>query len=294
MMALPQQLDEAKALAGRLLANQLRHTEPGSFGEAEFRVFSQFGDDGLIQYLVQRLRIAPAERRFIEFGVEDYTEANTRFLLVNDNWSGLVMDAGEAGLARLRAEPLYWRHDLTAISAFIDADNIDRLISQAGFGGEVGLLSIDVDGNDYWVWERIECTHPAIVIVEYNAVFGAQHAVSIPYQPAFRRGAAHYSHLYWGCSIAALAALGARKGYALVGCNSAGNNAYFVRRERLGTLRERRPEEAYVESRFRESRDQAGRLSYLSGGARLQAIRELPLELVGAGRRATIAELYRL
>jgi len=226
--------------------------------------------------------------------VEDYAEANTRFLLVNDNWSGLVLDADPRRIARLRAETLYWRQDLTALAAFIDADNIDRLIAGAGFGGEIGLLSIDLDGNDYWVWARIECTRPVIVIAEYNSVLGAEHAVSIPYDPAFRRGAAHFSNLYWGCSIAALAALGARKGYALVGSNSAGNNAYFVRRDRLGGLRELPPEEAYVESRFRESRDRAGALSYLSGAARLRAIGELPLEQVETGRRATIAELYRL
>ena len=294
MMALPQEIADAKVLAGRLLAHQLRQSAALELRDAEFRVFSQFGDDGLIQYLVHRVGIRHEERRFIEFGVEDYAEANTRFLLVNDDWRGLVMDASARNMRRLQDGPLYWRHDLTARAAFIDAANIDRLIAEAGFGGDTGLLSIDLDGNDYWVWERIECTRPVIVIVEYNSVFGAEQAVSIPYDPAFRRDAAHYSHLYWGCSIAALAALGARKGYALVGSNGAGNNAYFVRRDRLAGLRELRPKEAYVESRFRESRDRSGGLSYLSGAARLQAIRELPLEVVDAGRRATIAELYGL
>src|SRR5262245_33386409 len=124
MMALPQEIADAKILAGRALAHQLRHTEGLDFRQAEFRVFSQFGDDGLIQYLVHRVGIAPAERRFIEFGVEDYAEANTRFLLVNDNWRGLVIDADQGYVAKLRAEPLYWRHDLTALASFIDADNI--------------------------------------------------------------------------------------------------------------------------------------------------------------------------
>jgi hypothetical protein len=294
MMALPQEIADAKVLAGRLLAHQMRQSAALDFRQAEFRVFSQFGDDGLIQYLVQRVGIAPAERRFVEFGVEDYAEANTRFLLVNDNWSGLVMDASARNIERLRREPLYWRHDLTALAAFIDATNIDRLIAQAGFGGDNGLLSIDLDGNDYWVWERIECTRPAIVIAEYNSVFGADHAVSIPYDPAFRREAAHHSRLYWGCSIAALASLGARKGYALVGSNSAGNNAYFVRRDRLGTLRELAPGDAYVESKFRESRDRAGRLTYLSGRARLAQMRGLPLQRVDSGEQLPIGELYGL
>jgi len=275
------QVADAKVLSARLLINQIRSAGLlGSLRDAEFKVFSQFGDDGIIQYLVHRTSIARVEESFIEFGVHDYEESNTRFLLINDNWRGLVMDSGAENMKQVRNSDLYWRHDLTAISTFIDADNIDGLISGAGFGGDIGLLSIDIDGNDYWVWERIQSVSPIIVVAEYNSLFGAEHAVSIPYDPQFRRETAHHSNLYWGCSLAALDFLGRRKGYALVGSNSAGNNAYFVRRDRMSGLAEKSVKEAYVESRYRESRDSSGHLTYLSGADRLRAIRHLPVRFV--------------
>ena len=295
LLELPDRVAEAKVLAARALIAQLRAGGGvENLHQAEFKVFSQFGDDGIIQDLVQRTAIRPGECRFIEFGVENYEESNTRFLLVNDNWSGLVIDSDARYVRCIEDDPLFWRHDLTALCAFVDADNIDRLIATAGFGGETGLLSIDMDGNDYWVWQRIECVKPVIVVVEYNSLFGPEHAVSIPYDPAFRRQAAHSSNLYWGCSLAALALLAGKKGYALVGSNSAGNNAYFVRRDRLSGLLELAPGEAYVEAKFRESRDATGRLTFLSGLSRLAAIRDMPLQDVTSGERVRIADLYRV
>ena len=110
---------------------------------------------------------------------------------------------------------MYWRHDLTALCRWIDRDNIDTLLMEAGFSGEIGILSIDIDGNDYWVWERIEAARPVIVIAEYNSVFGRNRAVTIPYDPVFNRTRSHHSNLYWGASLKALVSLGRRKGYAV-------------------------------------------------------------------------------
>src|SRR5690349_21489993 len=128
---------------------------PSRLSDVEFRVFSQFGDDGIIQYLVSRIAPTEEEETFVEFGVEDYTESNTRFLLVHDNWRGLILDCSDQLLARVRASDLYWRHDLTAIASMVDRDNINGLLAQGGMKGRVGLLSIDIDGVDYWVWQSI-------------------------------------------------------------------------------------------------------------------------------------------
>jgi hypothetical protein len=271
-------IDELKLLTGRLLANQVR-ANAKSFREAEFKVFSQFGDDGIIQYLIARLEIPFALSTFVEFGVQDYTESNTRFLLLNDNWRGLVMDGDKNNMENLKVRDMYWRHDLTALCRWIDRDNINTILEESGFSGPIGILSIDIDGNDYWVWQRIETVQPVIVIVEYNSVFGARQAVTVPYDPAFNRTRSHYSNLYWGASLPALASLARSKGYAFVGSNQAGNNAYFVRESYLGrggivalTL-----EEGYVESRFRESRDERGRLTYLGGAARRRMIAGMPV-----------------
>jgi len=261
-------------LLGKLLSNQVRALGPRrDLRDAEFGVFSQFGDDGIIQYLIHNVPIA--NDTFIEFGVEDYTEANTRFLLLNDNWRGLIMDASEENMARVRREDLYWRHDLTSICEFISRENINPLISGAGFSGPIGLLSIDIDGNDYWIWEAINVVDAAIVVVEYNSVFGVNRALSIPYDPAFLRSNAHCSNLYFGCSLRALCLLAEKKGYVFVGSNSNGNNAYFVKREFAGGLLVKTPEEGYVESRFRESRDASGQLTFVGGENRRDLIEDM-------------------
>jgi hypothetical protein len=265
-------------LTGRLLASQVR-ANAKNFREAEFKVFSQFGDDGIIQYLIARLDIPAELSTFIEFGVQDYSESNTRFLLMNDNWRGLVMDGDQNNMESLKARDMYWRHDLTALCRWIDRDNINAILEESGFSGPLGILSIDIDGNDYWVWQRIETVQPVIVIVEYNSVFGAKRAVTVPYDPVFNRTKAHYSNLYWGASLPALANLGRSKGYAFVGSNQAGNNAYFVHENYIGRggIATIKPEQGYVESRFRESRDKRGRLTYLGGAARRQTIAEMPV-----------------
>jgi len=278
LSALSARIDETRILTARILIRQMK--ERGileSLKEAEFKVFSQFGDDGIIQYIVHRTGISPEEESFVEFGVGDYSESNTRFLLLNDNWRGLVMDSDAGRIASLRNSDLFWRHDLTAVPAFVNRENLDDLLHAHGFERNLGLLHIDIDGNDYWVWEALGGASPVIVVMEYNSVFGPERAVTIPYDPSFRRTRAHHSNLYWGCSLKALCLLGEKKGYAFAGTNSHGNNAYFVRKDRAGNLRLPGPETGFVASRFRESRDEKGRLTYLSGKSRLGPIAHLPL-----------------
>src|SRR5690348_2388073 len=145
--------------------------------DAEFQVFSQWGDDGIIQYLIHQVPSLPEV--FVEFGVQDYRESNTRFLLMHDNWSGLVMDGSEQFVSFIQSEDIYWRYDLTAVASFLTRENINDVIRGAGFSGPIGILSVDIDGNDYWVWEAIDVVDPTIVIVEYNSVFGPDRAVSV-------------------------------------------------------------------------------------------------------------------
>src|SRR4051812_24242228 len=165
------ELDDVRTQLGGLEARLLRALPDGAVREAEFSVFSQFGEDGILQFLVQRV---PIEHEvFIEFGVEDYHESNTRFLLVHDNWRGLIIDGGRGHLDYLRSAALGWRHQIDGVSAFIDRDNINDLIRSAGIEGDIGLLSVDIDGNDYWVLERIDVVSPRILSVEYNSTFGS-------------------------------------------------------------------------------------------------------------------------
>jgi hypothetical protein len=263
-------------------------TEIRNLAEVEFKVFSQFGDDGIIQYLVNHLDMPET---FIEFGVENYSESNTRYLLLNNNWRGMVLDGDKGHIEYIRKDPLYWRHDLTAVEAFVTKDNINGLFTEHGFTGEIGILSIDIDGNDYWIWDTIHTVNPVIVIVEYNSVFGGSHSVSIPYAEDFYRTRAHYSNLYWGCSLSALEYLAQKKGYVLAGCNSAGNNAYFIRKDRSAGMPAPSVSEAYVVSKFRESRDSEGNLTFLAGGDRLKAISECEVIDVKTNSKIKIKDL---
>jgi hypothetical protein len=210
---------------------------------------------------------------------------------MKDNWRGLILDGSEPSMAGVRAGELSWRHDLDAIAAFVTAENINALIEGAGISGEIGLLSIDIDGNDYWIWKAIHAVDPIIVVSEYNSVFGASRSVTVPYDPSFVRTQAHYSNLYWGCSLAALEGLAREKGYALVGSNSAGNNAFFVRRDHLNGLKPCTASEAYVESRFRESRGPDGQLTLLRGADRLKTIADMPLYDIDSGTTIRAADL---
>ncbi|HEY0631816.1 MAG TPA: hypothetical protein VGC98_07155 [Thermoleophilaceae bacterium] len=274
---------------GGLEARSLRALSDGAIREAEFSVFSQFGEDGIIQFLVQRV---PIENEvFVEFGVEDYHESNTRFLLVHDNWRGLIIDGGAAHDRFLQDTTLAWRHQVDAITAFIDRDNINGLIAGAGIEGDIGLLSIDLDGNDYWILETIDVVSPRILVVEYNSTFGPEAAVTVPYDARFVRGEKHPSWLYWGASLAALQRAADRKGYALVGGNRAGNNAFFVRRDVLEAIPEVSVKEAYAPSRFRESRGADGQLSYVSGHRdRLELIADTPIYDVDSGATVSVRE----
>ena len=272
------EISSSKILMGRLLAelneSKFRTERFKSINDYEFKVFSQFGDDGILQFLINRVQ--PKQKTFIEFGVENYDESNTKFLLLNNNWKGLIFDGGKENIEYVKSQGYFWRHALNAEAHFITRENINQLILANGFQGEVGLLHIDLDGNDYWILESITAVVPDILVLEYNSVFGKEPAWTIPYQADFYRTKAHYSNLYWGASLKALNILANRKGYSFVGCNDAGNNAYFIKSD---ILREKNLEYLVVnlstgfrDSYFRESRDQQSQLTFLSGTDRLKAI----------------------
>lgn len=247
-------IKESKVLMGKMMSYlNTQKTSINNLSEVEFQVFSQWGDDGIIQFLINKLEIP--HHTFIEFGVENYKESNTRFLVINDNWTGLVIDGSDDNINYIKSDSLSWAYELHAISSFITAENINQLISQFlkhGYDKEIGILSIDIDGNDYWVWKAIEVIDPVIVIVEYNSLLGADKSLTIPYDPNFIRNT-KYNLMYWGVSIPALCNLANEKGYAFIGCNSAGNNAYFVRREKLNNvIKESSIKDGFVLSKFRE------------------------------------------
>ncbi len=278
-------------LQGRIAAQRIPE-RLHSLADAEFCVFSQWGEDGIIDWLVRHVPMP--NTRFIEFGVETFREANCRFLLQNRNWRGLVIDSNEQQMQQLRNDNIFWMYDLVALTAFITAENINGLFRRAGFEGPLGILSVDIDGNDYWVLEKIDSVDPAIIICEYNSLLGDTRPVVVPYRADASRFDGHYSGLYYGVSIAALVLLAKRKGYTLVGTNSYGSNAFFVRDNLAHHVLERLDNVAVRPSRCRDSRNQQGQLTFAAGLERYELIKELPVVDVESNKTMRLSEIKSL
>ena len=261
---LREEIDKMKVLSAQALVKEIKRLKSPveNIHDVEFSVFSQWGDDGIIQYLIHILDIK--NETFIEFGVGNYMEANTRFLLVNNNWKGLIFDGSEKNMTYVHQDAISWKFDITAKPLFITKDNINGAIKEAGFSGEIGILHIDIDGNDYWIWENIDVVNPEIVIMEYNSVFGNNAAISVPYSADFFVTNAHHSNLFFGASLKAMCFLAEKKGYAFVGSNLNGNNAYFVRKDKLKNIKPITVDEGYIACRFRQNRDISGNLTFKS------------------------------
>lgn len=284
--ATARRLEALSVEVGRSLVIQNEGRHLPRLRDYGFRVFSQYGEDGVIQHLISRVPIE--SETFIEIGVEDYTEANTRFLLLKDNWRGLILDLDDAAGHALESSGLSQMRSVDFRQAKVDAKNVNTLLTP--FQGDLGLLSIDVDGMDYYLWEALTVVSPRIVVLEYRSDFGPDHALVVPYDPDFDRSRHHASGLCYGASLAALAELGQRKGYALVGVSD-GPNAFLVRRDVLGELQEVAPGEAHEEARFREVRSSTG--DYLrTASARRAAMADATVVDLSTGRLKRVDEIF--
>ena len=182
----------------------------------EASVHSQCGEDGVLLRLFDR--IGPTNRFFVEFGAKDGRHwSNTANLRLHHGWSGLLMEGGERAV-----EPLVKRE-------FVTAENVNALFEKYRVPATFDLLSIDIDGNDYWIWQAIDRFVPRVVVIEYNIFFHPGACLTIPYRADFvwDEGTFH------GASLAALRKLGSEKGYALVYADRWAPNAFFVQRQEL-------------------------------------------------------------
>jgi hypothetical protein len=263
----------------RVEFRQLEITNSINLNDYEYQVYSQWGEDGIIQFLVKHISIE--KKIFVEFGVEDYKQSNTRFLLVNNNWSGLILDSSQDNISAIKNDKIYWNFNLKAICSFVSAENINEILIDNGLTGEIGLLSIDVDGNDYWIWKAITAINPIIVVIEYNYRFGTKTTVTIPYDKAFQRSEAHHSMIYFGSSLKALLLLAKSKGYSFIGCNKNGVNAFFVRDDKINSVvHEVSLEEGYSAGKFCEYRDENGVQKKKTPEEEIELLESLNLPLI--------------
>lgn len=268
---LEREIDLLKINQGLILTKINKTLDAKNIQDYEFKIFSQWGEDGIIQKLVDLIPVQ--NKTFIEFGVEDFKESNCRFLMMKDNWSGFVIDGSLKNIKKIKNSHYYWAYELSAHHAFITAENINDLLEVSGFDYDLGLMSIDIDGVDYYVFDAIQLYKPRILILEYNAVLGLDRAISVPYDKSFNRTQSHASNLFFGASLPAMIDLAAKKGYTFIGTNSSGNNAFFLRNDQLRYAENIIDvSSSFTISKFRESRGSEGDLTYLNGDKRLREI----------------------
>jgi hypothetical protein len=208
---------------------QLRDRALPSFREVGFRQYSQFEEDGILLYLFSL--ITPETRTSLEICAGDGIECNTANLIINHGWWGHLFDGNPNGVKRGTA--FYTSHKDTFLHppnfkcAWITAENINQLISECGLRGRIDLLSLDMDGVDYWIWKAIDVVDPTVVVCEIMNPVPPDLALTVPYDANFR--VSTFEDDFRGASLKAMTNLGRSKGYRLVGTHRFGFNAFFVK-----------------------------------------------------------------
>ncbi len=200
------------------------------FKEIEFRNFSQNGEDGILLYIFASIGFK--NRKSIELGCGDGVESNTANLIIHHGFEGLLIDGDELNIRYGKTFYKYCKdtyvHPPKLVKAWVNVENINSLIKDNGFEGEIDLFSIDIDGMDYWVWEAVEVISPRVIIAECNNLWRADESKTIPYQADFVSDAPEY---YAGASLAALNKLAKARNYRLIGANRYGFNVFFLRND---------------------------------------------------------------
>ena len=202
---------------------------PMCLRDTEFRAFSQNGEDGILLYLFSLIDMT--NRTSVEVCAADGIECNTANLIINHGWRGLLIDGSKANVARGRAFYRRYKGKVSFqpnfVNAWVTRESINGIIRQAGFGGEIDLLSLDLDGVDYWIRQALDVVQPRVVVLEYNASLGPNAPSRSRINPTSPSTLERVDH--WGASLPAFVKLGRKKGYRLVGVESMCRNAFFVR-----------------------------------------------------------------
>lgn len=222
----------AEDFINRWMREHSRYQDPKKLNKFERQHYSQNGEDGIIEEIFRR--IGTTNKYFVEFGASsDGLENNTASLLYN-GWQGFWLEPSEKNVARIKDKyiEMVKQKKLHVEAAFVTAENVEELFLSAEVPAEFDFLSIDIDGNDYWVWKAIEAYRPRALVIEYNAVHGAVQKWVMTYNAGYVWDGSDY----YGASLKSLELLAKEKGYALVGCDFTGLNAFFVRKDLVGTL----------------------------------------------------------
>ena len=221
-----------KILIEGYLENRLtdeRYQQVGKLNKHEYQVLSQNGEDGIIYEIFKR--IGTASKYFVEFGVGNGTENNSAYLLMQ-NWQGSWIEGSpdHCNAMKENYSNIIKNNRLQVKESFITKDNICALFNELKVPVDLDFLSIDIDGNDYWIWKELSKYKPRVIAIEYNASVGPHVEWVMPYNENHVWNGKDVGH-YFGASLKSFELLGDSLGYSLVGCNLTGANAFFVRKD---------------------------------------------------------------
>ena len=234
--------------------------------ELDYKIFSQNGEDGIIDYLLFQLNIK--KPKFLEIGVGDYTEANTRFIFESTSAKGTIIDCIDEFENKVKKNLVTWRGELNILNHSVSSHNIKEILNFKNSLLNLDLFSLDIDGIDYWILKELPYNFSKIAIVEYNPIFGKDAEISVPNNDNFNRTKYHHSNLCFGMSLKAAIKIMESKNFYFLGTNLFRNNAFFIsndfkKNEYFNNLKINGLDK-YVDSNFSESRDKNGKLNYLT------------------------------
>ena len=223
----------------------------------EIKIYSQNTEDGIILYILKHIGVKT--KKFVEIGIENGNECNTTNLLKNFDWSGVQIEGNKNFYqqAKVSMREILGKKikNLELLNVFVTKKNINQILKRKNIDKEVDLLSIDIDGNDFWIWKEINIIKPRIVIIEYNSFFGPNKSATIKYDPNFNWDHKN-NRSYYGASLKALENLGKKKKYSLIGVDQNGVNAFFIRNDiaKKINLKPKTSKDVYLNN-IREERD---------------------------------------
>tara|TARA_X000000950_G_scaffold289108_1_gene409822 strand:- start:141 stop:1058 length:918 start_codon:yes stop_codon:yes gene_type:complete len=259
-----------------ILSSRKYYSKVSLLSDVDYKIFSQNGEDGILDYLLTSLAIE--NPKFLEIGVGDFTECNTRFIFDRCSAKGTIIDCINNFEEKVKKNVELWKGDLKIINKKINSENIGDLIENSDCFFNLDIFSLDIDGIDYWIINELPENFAKIVVLEYNPLFGSNLEVTVPNLPDFDRSSYHYSNLCFGMSLKAAINLMLKKNFYFIGTNLFKNNAFFVNKKFLkekyfNNLQVKSIEDS-VNSNFTESRSKGGLLNYLNKKIRIKEIQD--------------------
>jgi len=287
-------LREIKFMQGQsaIIANRANSKNFSNLWDAEVKVFSQFGEDGIIDYICEVIGIS--KPKILEIGAGNFEECNSRWLVESRNSGAYLIDGRDDLSDGVHKSGLLWKSHLFFEQTWVTPENINGIFDRATSALDcIDIFSLDVDGNDYWIIKDLDFRNTKIVIVEYNPLFGHKLSVSIPRDDSFLRSEGHQSWQYYGASIKAFIDLLELKQFSFIGTNRVGNNAFFIQNDFIGKFKLSPSDDLSIYSDWpiRDSRSPEGEMNYISGFHRINQMSEMPLVNLSTQSQISIRDI---